>query len=137
MEAHTLKKRLQHRHVDGLDIEVGDGKRHRRIAGELHQLARNTRGFGMGGEADVTPYMLSRYFGLRSFTTLYAFTWTAYACAGAIGPVLMGRVFDLTGSYDALLVRLAIATTAVASLMLLMPAYGARPSVDPLVALKS
>ena len=57
----------------------------------------------MGGEADVTPYLLSRYFGLRSFSTLYGLTWTAYAVAGAIGPVLMGRAFDVTGSYEALL----------------------------------
>ena len=81
-------------------------------------------GAGMGGEADVTPYMLSRYFGLRSFATLYGFTWTAYAVAGAIGPVLMGRVFDLTGSYQALLVQLAAAMAAIAALMLFVP----RPS---------
>ena len=56
-------------------------------------------GVGMGGEADVTPYLLSRYFGLRAFSTLYGFTWTVYAIAGAIGPILMGRAFDLTGSY--------------------------------------
>ena len=48
-------------------------------------------GFGMGGEADVTPYLLSRYFGLRSFAMLYGLTWTVYACAGALGPILMGR----------------------------------------------
>jgi predicted MFS family arabinose efflux permease len=82
-------------------------------------------GFGMGGEGDVTPYLLSRYFGLRSFSTLYGLTWTAYAVAGAIGPVLMGRAFDLTGSYEALLARLAIGTLAVAALMLLLPRYDA------------
>jgi MFS family permease len=80
-------------------------------------------GFGMGGEADVTPYLLSRYFGLRSFSMLYGFTWTAYAFAGAIGPHLMGKAFDATGSYETLLVRLAVATLAVATLMLLMPRY--------------
>ena len=46
-------------------------------------------GFGMGAEADVTPYILSRYLGLRSFALLYGFTWTAYAIAGAVGPILM------------------------------------------------
>ena len=55
-------------------------------------LASILIGLGMGGEADVTPYILSRYFGLRSFAMLYGFTWTAYAVAGAIGPVLMGWV---------------------------------------------
>jgi predicted MFS family arabinose efflux permease len=80
-------------------------------------------GLGMGAEAEVTPYLLSRYFGLRSFATLYGLTWTAYAMAGAIGPVLMGRAYDLTGSYQTLLSFLALATVAAASLMLLMPAY--------------
>ena len=81
-------------------------------------------GFGMGGESDITPYMLSRYFGLRSFSTLYGLTWTAYAVAGAIGPVLMGQAFDATGSYEALLARLAAATLAVAAITLLLPRYG-------------
>jgi MFS family permease len=80
-------------------------------------------GFGMGGEGDVTPYLLSRYFGLKSFSTLYGFTWTAYAIAGAVGPVIMGRAFDATGSYRALLMQLAVATLAAASLMLLLPRY--------------
>lgn len=86
-------------------------------------LAAVLIGFGMGGEADVIPYMLSRYFGLRSFATLYGFTWTAYACAGAIGPVLMGKAFDSSGSYEALLVGLAGGMLAVAALMLLAPRY--------------
>ena len=80
-------------------------------------------GFGLGGEADVTPYLLTRYFGLRSFSTLYGFTWTAYATAGAIGPVVMGRAFDLTGSYAVFLSMLAAAGLVSAFLMLTMPRY--------------
>jgi hypothetical protein len=80
-------------------------------------------GFSMGGEADVVPYLVARYFGLRSFSVLYALTWTFYAVAGAIGPVLMGKVFDLTGSYERLLVWLAVATLVIAPLMFLLPRY--------------
>jgi MFS family permease len=80
-------------------------------------------GFGMGGEADVTPYLISKYFGLRAFSTLYGFTWTAYAIAGAIGPVIMGKAFDATGSYQTLLSRLALFILAAASLMLFLPRY--------------
>jgi MFS family permease len=80
-------------------------------------------GFGMGGEGDVTPYLLSRYFGLKSFSTLYGSTWTAYAIAGAVGPVIMGRAFDATGSYRALLVQLAAVTLVAAALLLLLPRY--------------
>ena len=91
-------------------------------------------GFGMGGEADVTPYLLTRYFGLRSFSVLYGLTWTFYAFAGALGPVLMGKAFDMTGSYEALLVRLSLATLAVAALMLLLPRYGVRSTVSAVPA---
>ncbi len=86
-------------------------------------LAAALIGFGLGGEADITPYLLTRYFGLRSFSTLYGFTWTAYAIAGAIGPVVMGRAFDATGSYTALLSLLAGATLVSASLFAFLPSY--------------
>ena len=82
-------------------------------------------GAGMGGEADITPYLLSRYFGLRSFSMLYGLTWTAYAIAGAIGPVLMGRAFDATASYQTLSVELSVLTLVAAGLMLALPTYGA------------
>jgi MFS family permease len=80
-------------------------------------------GLGLGGEADVTPYLLTRYFGIGPFATLYGFTWTAYAIAGAVGPVLMGRVFDVTGSYVPLLGILAAQTLAAAVLCLFLPVY--------------
>ena len=80
-------------------------------------------GFGVGGEADVVPYLLTRYFGLRMFSTLYGLTWTAYAIAGATGPVLMGKVFDMTNSYGSLLTLLSAVTLASAALMLFLPAY--------------
>jgi predicted MFS family arabinose efflux permease len=89
-------------------------------------FAASLIGFGMGAEADVTPYVLSRYLGLRSFAMLYGLTWTAYAIAGAVGPVLMGRAFDATGSYTTLLTQLAAGTFLIAALMLLMPAYPQR-----------
>jgi predicted MFS family arabinose efflux permease len=86
-------------------------------------VASSLIGLGMGGEADITPYLLAKYFGLRSFSTLYGLTWTAYAIAGAIGPVIMGKAFDATGSYQALLMQLAAVTAVSAALMLFMPRY--------------
>jgi MFS family permease len=88
-------------------------------------LAAALIGLGMGAEADLTPYLLTRYFGLKAFSTLYGFSWTAYAVAGAIGPVLMGRAFDLTGSYTSLLGLLAVSTVLCAALFLALPKYPA------------
>jgi MFS family permease len=86
-------------------------------------LAAALIGLGAGGEAAITPYLLTRYFGLRSFSTLYGLTWTFYAAAGAIGPVILGRAFDLTGSYTSLLVVLAVALAIAAAMNLLLPKY--------------
>lgn len=84
-------------------------------------------GLGMGGEADVTPYLISRYFGLRSLSTLYGLTWTFYAVAGGVGPILMGRAFDATGSYERLMVLTAVPMLVSGLLFLLMPRYPAAP----------
>jgi len=93
-------------------------------------LAAGLMGLGLGGEADITPYLLTRYFGLRSFSTLYGLTWSFYAVAGGIGPVVMGRAFDLTGSYASLLTALAGATAVAGALMLFLPGYSKSPLTD-------
>jgi cyanate permease len=86
-------------------------------------LAAALIGVGAGGEAATTPYLLTRYFGLRAFSTLYGLTWTFYAAAGAIGPVILGRAFDATGSYTSLLTLLAAALGLAAVTNLLLPRY--------------
>lgn len=77
-------------------------------------------GIGLGGEADVTPFLLSRYFGLKSFSALYGITWTFYALAGAVGPVWFGYMFDTTGSYGGVLIVATLMTLLSAMLMLVM-----------------
>lgn len=84
-------------------------------------IAASLIGGGSGGEIDVNPYLLARYFGLRSLATLYGFNWMALGIAGAIGPILMGRAFDATGSYATILSQLAMVTLVVAALMLTLP----------------
>jgi MFS family permease len=80
-------------------------------------------GVGAGGTSNTTPYLLTRYFGLKSFSTLYGLTWTFYAIAGGLGPVLMGRVFDHTGSYASTLNVFGCLCVGGAVLMLFLPRY--------------
>jgi MFS family permease len=81
-------------------------------------------GFAAGGEADITPYLISRYFGLRGFSTMYGIAWTAFAAGTAVGPVLMGKLFVATGSYPPWGIRALAAPVIVAALlMMLMPKY--------------
>jgi MFS family permease len=86
-------------------------------------LAAALIGIGAGGEAAITPYLLTRYFGLRAFSTLYGVTWTFYAAAAAIGPVVLGHAFDSTGSYTSVLVILATALAIAAAMNLFLPRY--------------
>jgi hypothetical protein len=64
-------------------------------------------------------------------------TWTFYAVAGASDPVLMGKAFEVTGSYEALPTQLAFATLAVAMLMLFLPRYALSRRVTALPATAS
>jgi cyanate permease len=75
--------------------------------------------------------LLSRYFGLRSFSTLYGLTFAGASVAGAAGPILLGRAFDSTGSYETLLIRLAIVLLGVAALMLTVPRYDSQQAGSP------
>jgi MFS family permease len=84
-------------------------------------------GFSTGGEADITPYMISRYFGLKRFSTLYAFTHTAHAIGASIGPLIVGKIFDLRGSYPPATIQLLALPSFVACLVLfLLPRYNHR-----------
>jgi hypothetical protein len=46
-----------------------------------------------------------------------------FAVSGAIGPVILGRAFDATGSYSSLLILLAAALGVAAATNLLLPRY--------------
>lgn len=82
-------------------------------------------GLGLGGEADVTPYLVARYYGLRNFSSIYGLTWVFYAVGGALGPVVLGRVFDATGSYAGALLVMPVPVLVAALLMWPMPQYPA------------
>ncbi len=82
-------------------------------------------GVGLGAEADVVPYLLSRYFGLRAFSELYGYTWSAYAVAGAMGPLVMGKMFDRTHSYETTLFVFVAFMVAAGAAFCFMPDYRA------------
>jgi len=83
-----------------------------------------TAGLGAGCELDLIPYMLRRYFGLRAFSSLYGLVYSGFAVAGAIAPLLLGRIYDKTGSYTGILSIFSGITILAGIGMLLLPAYG-------------
>jgi sugar phosphate permease len=64
-------------------------------------------GFALGAETDVMPYLVSRYFGMRSMAALYGAVFAAFTLGNAAGRYAVAAGFDVTGSYR---VPLAIAS---------------------------
>jgi predicted MFS family arabinose efflux permease len=79
-------------------------------------------GVGLGSEADVLPYLLAQYVGRKHFSVLYGLTWTAYAIGGATGPMFIGHMYDIAGTYRyRSIVLLALVAFAAAAASLLLP----------------
>jgi len=88
-------------------------------------------GFSAGGESDLTPYLLSRYYGFRALSTLYGLAWTAFAVSTAVGPLFLGKLYTVTGSYPAWGIQmLAIPSLVSAVLMAVMPSYPAAKEME-------
>lgn len=56
-------------------------------------------GFNFGGNFSLFPTATADFFGAKNLGVNYALVFTAYGLSGVIGPILGGKVFDLTGSY--------------------------------------
>jgi MFS family permease len=85
-------------------------------------------GLGLGAEVDIIAYLTSRYFGLRAFGEIYSCAFAAFALAGALGPLIMGAGFDLTGSYRIPLIAFLAATVIAVVLMTRLGPYRYRGS---------
>ena len=77
-------------------------------------------GLGIGAEVDIIAYLTSRYFGMRSYGTIFGWIWAVFGVSGGLGAYLMGFGFDKTGSYVAPLIGFfcaaVLATLLIASL---------------------
>jgi MFS family permease len=96
------------------------------LAGVL--IAAALMGLAIGAEADLMPYLISRYMGLRSMGEIYGYIFTAYAVAGALGPLVMGWGYDTLGNYTRIVWVFAGATGMSAILLGLLPRYPQHPT---------
>ena len=77
----------------------------------------------MGAEIDIVAYMVARYFGVRSFSTLHGVAVFFIAFAGALGASMLGVTYDRFGNYDAALMAIAACFLAAGCIYLLMGRY--------------
>jgi MFS family permease len=91
--------------------------------GDLTLLAAFLVGLGTGAEVETLGFMISRYFGLRSFGTAYGVAFGAFMTAGSVGVLLMGAGYDHFHSYTIALLGLTAAMVATLLLLALLGPY--------------
>jgi MFS family permease len=93
------------------------------VGGWLSFLVAILLGLGIGAEGDIMPYLVGRYFGLKSFGEIYAYVLAIYTLGAVVGPIVMGVGFDSTGSYDIVLIPFLMLTLVGALLLTRLGPY--------------
>lgn len=75
-------------------------------------------GLSVGAEIDVAAYLLSRYFGSRSYGMLFAIVISVYGVGIGLSSMLAGFIYDFTGTYAHFLIALAFSALAAVLLIL-------------------
>ncbi|WP_350284594.1 MFS transporter [uncultured Croceitalea sp.] len=86
-------------------------------------------GFGAGVEYDLMAYLVSRYFGMKNYAAIYGFLYGFFAMGAGFGPVIFGKFFANTGSYDTILGYAMIAFLVGSFPLLLLGKYRSFESV--------
>ncbi len=78
---------------------------------------------GYGAVTPLIPALAGEYFGTRQIGSIFGILAIAYTSGAAIGPLLAGYVFDVTGSYDIafLYAGVVMVVAFIVSLALKMP----------------
>jgi cyanate permease len=75
-------------------------------------------GLLLGAELDLLAYLASRLFGQRSFGTLYGWLYSLYSLGFGFSPLLLGKLRDHFGNYDAALLGCMVFLSLAAAVVL-------------------
>lgn len=65
-------------------------------------------GLCAGAEFDIIAYLVSRYFGMKHYGTIYSWVYLIFISATAGAPFLYGTAYDAFGSYDVPLIATGV-----------------------------
>jgi len=80
-------------------------------------------GMAAGAEYDLLAYLVARYFGMKSYGSIYGWLYSFFALGAGLGPVFFGANFDRTHDYQLSLNLASVLFVAPALLLLLMGSY--------------
>lgn len=79
-------------------------------------------GLCAGAEFDIIAYLVSRYFGMKHYGTIYSWVYLIFISATAAAPFLYGTAYDAFGSYD-----LPLIVTGVLIIITTLPLFTLGP----------
>jgi predicted MFS family arabinose efflux permease len=80
-------------------------------------------GFAAGVEYDLMAFLVARYFGMRSYATIYGSLYGCFALGAGVGPLFFGNAFDKTHSYSGMLVISCVILVMSALMLLTLGRY--------------
>lgn len=93
------------------------------VTGWLAIVAGILTGLAAGAEVDVTAYLASRYFGLRYFSSVYAWYYSSYSLGAGVGPLITASAVDRFGGYNEILFVHVGLLSLAAVLLALLPRF--------------
>lgn len=80
-------------------------------------------GLASGSESDVCGYLTSRYFGLKAYSEIFGWMFSAMAIGLATGPLLGSWAHELSGDYQIWLIGAAVASLVAGALLAVLGPY--------------
>lgn len=80
-------------------------------------------GLGSGGNPNIIAYLISRYFGTRSYGELYGSIYGIHIIGSGLSPLVLGLGYDAMGSYTGVLLAYAGLIIAAAGILLFLRDY--------------
>jgi predicted MFS family arabinose efflux permease len=80
-------------------------------------------GVAVGAEVDLMGFLISRYFGLRAFGTIFGYLFIVLPIGVGSGSALMGITYDRTHSYTPMLIAFVVMMAVACVLLLRLGAY--------------
>ena len=80
-------------------------------------------GLAAGVEYDLMAYIVSRYFGMANYASIYGCLYGFFALGAGLAPPIFGWAFDTNGNYDGILKIASVLFLAGALPLLLLGKY--------------
>lgn len=93
------------------------------VSHEMASVAILIIGFGAGVEYDFLAYLVAKYFGMRSYASIYGALYSFFGLGSGFGPLLLSRFAEKEGEWVTVLIYCAIALVSASLPLLALGKY--------------